>query len=326
MKFAIILIFLLVGSPVADTSVVAEYYIENTADENYQRLQLSRVLKPLPQIYFSGYEKKFSWWGNYWAMKISIPKTKISFMCDRDSYKPSMTGLRLQPIEYITLPRNSDFRHYINKIVPMQWSIKAHSHKDSDKKSTLPEIKGVFLIRIIPKDNAERYTEDCGDRAGLCGNWCPPIMCQSAVDESCESRKLLKMPDDLIKHLPEVANLGDVISQNIPENCNTVFISEKIYNALDKNQAKILTDRLGKKSVKLIPANEINYCTRHDTESGTSVITVTSGNCRIDIRTNKRNSIDNELTDYLFLFGENKYLVKDHGKDSYILDATPTSL
>lgn len=305
------------------SNVVAEYYIENTADEDYHMLILSRILKPLPQVSFSEYKKQFSWRSeNYWGMEISIPKANLSFVCERNSYETiyetgrTKAGIKLQPIEHISVLKKSNFEQYINKNIPVQWNIKASKHSQLSKAE--PEIKGTFLIRIIAKDSAANFTiiDACSF----------PTTCQLPVSEKCKDLKLLKIPDYSIELLSKTANLDDVIFQNIPENCSTVFIPEKLYSALNKNQTKILNDKIAKIGVKFSFADEIHYCERNEdsVKEPYTKTTIIAGACHVEARNHLCNIDDEgnaiEKMDYLFSFGKYKYLLKSDWKNDYTLD------
>ena len=300
------------------SNVVAEYYIDSTSNKDYKLLRLSNLLKPMPRISLSEYEQQFFRREKYqWNMKISNSESNLSFICNHHSYdtekiiyeteelkldldfesekRDSVVGLKLQPVEVIRLSKETNIEQYINKIIPMQWSIK------TDIYDFLYTVKGSFSIKILDKGKDEKLKHDFYTASA----------CLPSVEEVCGNTRLLNLSDKFLKLLPKIMNLGDIIFENIPESCDTVFISEKLYKVLDKNKMKNLNDSLNKVRVKFLFADEIYTCTRHDRENKLSE-TIFTENCKIEV-TNAGTWMSS------FAINEHKYCIINHERNDYIL-------
>jgi hypothetical protein len=333
--FILIIYSLLIIAYASDTSgVVAEYYIDNTSHENYKLLRLSKELKPMPQIFFSEYEKQYLWHEKYWGMKILFPTPNLSFMCNSNSYytekryevyetelsdldlnseskpgkKESVIGLKLRHIENIYLPKNASIEQYINKIVSVQWSIKTDRHGyrkilPNTIDDLEPMVKGSFSIRILDSGKKTEMKDIFSTSA-----------CLPSEEEKCGNTELLPLAKSFLKFLPNITNLGNAIFENIPEYCNTVFISEKLYKMLNKTSMKILNDSLNKIGIKLLFADEIYSCIKYNRENlRHSTLT---GDCKIEVT-------NGGMWGDVFIINETRYCINSLGKNDYILDNAP---
>jgi hypothetical protein len=102
-----------------DSSVVAEYYIDNAEysidmgkNKDYKMLKLIKILRPMPQVSLSKYERQFFELDVRWDVQLSIPLLNLNFSC-YDSYdterkvkdEDKVTGLKLRLINYFLFPK-----------------------------------------------------------------------------------------------------------------------------------------------------------------------------------------------------------------------------
>lgn len=311
-----------------DTSnVVAEYYVDNTSNKDYKLLRLSKELKPMPQHYLSEYERQYLWQEKYWGMKISFPTENFNLMCNSYSYdtekryetyeagllisdsqavkKESVVGLQLRYIENIYLPKNLDIERYINNVMPVQWSIKTNKHGyrkilPSTIDDLEPMVKGSFSIKVLNNDKEIKIK-----------NIHSTSTCLPSEEEKCGNVELLTLSYNFSKLLPKIINLGNVIFENIPKYCDTLFISEKLYKTLNKTSMKILNDGLNKNRIKLLFADDVYSCIKYNREN--SRHSILSGNCKIEV-TNGGAWGD------IFIINGAQYCINNHGENDYILD------